>query len=42
MRLLLAGETDVMMGYDLQVLQALEQGFPVITVATSLTTTFRA
>jgi NitT/TauT family transport system substrate-binding protein len=35
MQLLLAGETDVMMGYDLQVLKALEQGFPVITVATS-------
>src|SRR5712671_2030812 len=35
MQLLLAGETDVMMGYDLQVLKALEQGFPLITVATS-------
>jgi NitT/TauT family transport system substrate-binding protein len=35
MQLLLAGETDVMMGYDLQVLKALEQGFPVTTVATS-------
>ncbi len=35
MQLLLAGETDVMMGYDLQVLKALEQGFPVVTVATS-------
>jgi NitT/TauT family transport system substrate-binding protein len=35
MQLLLAGEADVMMGYDLQVLKALEQGFPVITVATS-------
>src|ERR1700678_4056388 len=35
MQLLLAGETDVMIGYDLQVLKALEQGLPVITVATS-------
>ncbi len=35
MQLLLAGETDVMMGYDLQVLKALEQGFPVTTIATS-------
>jgi NitT/TauT family transport system substrate-binding protein len=35
MQLLLAGETDIMMGYDLQVLKALEQGLPVTTVATS-------
>src|SRR6202030_4301090 len=35
MQLLLAGETDVMMGYDFSVLKAIEQGFPVITVATS-------
>jgi NitT/TauT family transport system substrate-binding protein len=35
MQLLLGGETDVMMGYDLQVLKALEQGIPVITVGTS-------
>jgi NitT/TauT family transport system substrate-binding protein len=35
MQLLLAGETDVMMGYDFQVLKALEQGFEVVTVATS-------
>src|ERR1700677_1050344 len=35
MQLLLAGETDVMIGYDLQVLKALEQGLPVITIATS-------
>src|ERR1700719_4602125 len=35
MQLLLGGETDVMMGYDLQVLKALEQGLPVITIATS-------
>jgi NitT/TauT family transport system substrate-binding protein len=35
MQLLLAGETDVMMGYDLQVLKALEQGLQVTTIATS-------
>jgi NitT/TauT family transport system substrate-binding protein len=35
MQLLLAGETDLMMGYDFQVLKALEQGFAVTTVATS-------
>jgi NitT/TauT family transport system substrate-binding protein len=35
MQLLLAGEADVMMGYDFQVLKVLEQGFPVTTVATS-------
>jgi NitT/TauT family transport system substrate-binding protein len=35
MQLLLAGETDVMMGYDFQVLKAIEQGFPVTTIATS-------
>jgi NitT/TauT family transport system substrate-binding protein len=35
MQLLLAGETDFMMGYDLQVLKMLEQGLPAITVATS-------
>src|SRR5437588_9462579 len=35
MQLLLAGETDVMMGYDFQVLKAVEQGFPVTTIATS-------
>jgi NitT/TauT family transport system substrate-binding protein len=34
-QLLLAGETDFMMGYDFQVLKMLEQGLPVITVATS-------
>ena len=34
-QLLLAGETDFMMGYDLQVLKMLEQGLPAITVATS-------
>src|ERR1700746_964506 len=35
MQLLLAGETDVMMGYDFQVLKMLEQGLPVTTIATS-------
>jgi len=35
MQLLLGNETDLMMGYDLQVLKALEQGLPVTTVATS-------
>src|SRR6266849_2307440 len=35
MQLLLAGETDLMMGYDLQVLKSLEQGLPVMTVGTS-------
>src|SRR5262245_25949159 len=35
MQLLLAGETDVMMGYDFQVLKAIEQGLPVTTIATS-------
>src|SRR5215470_9376089 len=35
MQLLLAGEIDFMMGYDLQVLKMLEQGLPVVTVATS-------
>jgi NitT/TauT family transport system substrate-binding protein len=35
MQLLLAGETDVMMGYDFQVLKSIEQGFPVTTIATS-------
>jgi NitT/TauT family transport system substrate-binding protein len=35
MQLLLAGETDLMMGYDFQVLKGLEQGFAVTTVATS-------
>ena len=32
MQLLLAGEADVMMGYDFQVLKSLEKGIPVITV----------
>jgi NitT/TauT family transport system substrate-binding protein len=35
LQLLLAGETELMMGYDLQVLKSLEQGLPVVTVATS-------
>jgi len=35
MQLLLAGEVDVIMGYDIQVLKAIEQGLPVTTIATS-------
>src|SRR4051812_40782603 len=35
MQLLLAGEVDMMMGYDFQVLKSLEQGFPVTTIAAS-------
>ena len=34
-QLLLAGEVDVIMGYDIQCLKAIEQGLPVITVGTS-------
>jgi NitT/TauT family transport system substrate-binding protein len=35
MQLLIAGEADLMMGYDFQVLKALEQGLAVTTVAAS-------
>jgi NitT/TauT family transport system substrate-binding protein len=35
LQLLLAGEADVMMGYDFQVLTSLAKGLPVITIATS-------
>jgi NitT/TauT family transport system substrate-binding protein len=35
LQLLLAGEVDVIMGYDIQCLKAIEQGLPVITVGTS-------
>lgn len=35
LQLLLAGEADYMMGYDIQVLKALEQGLQVTTVGTS-------
>jgi NitT/TauT family transport system substrate-binding protein len=35
LQLLLAGEADVMMGYDFQVLTSLSKGLPVITVAAS-------
>ncbi|PWT91193.1 MAG: nitrate ABC transporter substrate-binding protein, partial [Proteobacteria bacterium] len=35
LQLLLAGEADVMMGYDFQVLTALSKGLPVVTIATS-------
>src|SRR6202048_2145529 len=34
-QLLLAGEADVMMGYDFQVLNSVAKGIPVITIATS-------
>jgi NitT/TauT family transport system substrate-binding protein len=35
LQLLLAGEADVMMGYDFQVLTSVSKGLPVITIATS-------
>jgi NitT/TauT family transport system substrate-binding protein len=35
MQLLAAGQADFIMGYDLQVLKAIEQGLPVVTVGTS-------
>src|SRR5246500_6056248 len=35
MQLLLAGEADVMMGYDFQALNSNAKGLPVITIATS-------
>jgi NitT/TauT family transport system substrate-binding protein len=35
MQLLLGGEADVMMGWDIQVLNAVAKGLPVITIATS-------
>ena len=35
LQLLLAGEADIMMSYDLLVLKSLERGIPLITVATS-------
>ena len=35
LQLLVAGQTDVMMGYDFQALTAISQGMPVITVGTS-------
>src|SRR5882757_3514179 len=34
-QLLLAGETDFMMGYDIQVMKAREQNVPLVTVASS-------
>ena len=33
MQLLLAGQADLIMGYDLQTISAVEQGLPVVTVA---------
>ena len=35
MQLLLAGEADAILGYDFQVLQAVEKGLPAVTVAAS-------
>jgi NitT/TauT family transport system substrate-binding protein len=35
LQLLTAGEADVIMGYDIQVLGAVEKGLPVVTVGTS-------
>lgn len=35
LQLLMAGQADVIMGYDFQALKAIEQGMPVVTVATS-------
>jgi NitT/TauT family transport system substrate-binding protein len=35
LQLLLGGEADLILGYDFQVFKALEQGFPVTTVAAS-------
>ncbi len=35
LQLLLGGEADVIMGYDIQVLNAVEKGLPVITIGTS-------
>jgi len=35
MQLLTAGQADFIMGYDLQVLNSIEKGLPVVTVATS-------
>src|SRR6201988_3833185 len=35
LQLLLAGEADVMMGYDFQVLTSVSKGLPVITIAAS-------
>jgi NitT/TauT family transport system substrate-binding protein len=35
MQLLLGGEADVIMGYDIQVLKSIEKGLPVITIGAS-------
>jgi len=35
MQLLLAGETDVIMGYDIQVLNSIAKGLPVVTIGAS-------
>jgi NitT/TauT family transport system substrate-binding protein len=35
LQILAAGQTDFMMGYDIQALKSIEQGIPVVTVGTS-------
>src|ERR1700752_2581471 len=35
MQLLLGGEADVIMGYDIQVLQSVAKGLPVVTIGAS-------
>ena len=35
LQMLVAGQTDIMMGYDFQALKAIEQGMPVVTVGAS-------
>jgi NitT/TauT family transport system substrate-binding protein len=35
LQLLAAGQTDFMMGYDIQAIKAIEQGIPIVTVGTS-------
>src|SRR4051812_8806106 len=35
LQLLLAGEVDAILGYDFQVLEAVEKGLPAVTVAAS-------
>ncbi len=35
LQLMMAGQADVIMGYDFQALKAIEQGMPVVTVGTS-------
>ena len=35
MQLLLGGEADIIMGWDIQVMNAVAKGLPVVTIATS-------